>query len=155
MNSFLELLPIWTLHPFYVLFTIADHQKKRAAANEAQSADPIEGDPVVAKPESWFAWVLGTMIFSAIGTGLWVLLHWGVLWLVDKPFHFHDFIQGRGTAIDFMPYVLSVVVMLSFAWRNAEAKDGRLQQMLQLVRTLCFVVSFYILMINYLYWWKH
>lgn len=123
---------------------------------EGSSEKEGKGQEITQKltPFSWQERLFTAMIFSAIGTGLWLLLHWGVLRLLGHAFDKHRFMLGRGTWLDLLPYVLSVPSLLSFALEKF-LEDKHLKNLFMLLRTLIFVVSIYILLINYLYWVKH
>jgi hypothetical protein len=157
MLSFLEPFLIWTLHPFFIVISTTDRQKSQLSnmafdAKGEESTGKAEGAP--AKPAPVAELLLSGMIFSAMGTGFWVALHWGLCWVVGKPFVLHAFMRGRGGMIDLLPYLFAGIALLSTRAIAGMLEGSALKGFLLLLKMLGFLISMYILIVNYLYWWK-
>jgi hypothetical protein len=157
MLPFLEPFLMWTLHPFFIVISTTDRQKSQLSpvafdAKGEESTGKVEEAP--AKPVALPELVLSGMIFSAMGTGFWVALHWALCWLMGKPFVLHAFMRGRGGMIDLFPYLFSGIALLSTRAIAGMREGSALKGLLLLLKMLGFLISMYVLIVNYLYWWK-
>lgn len=156
MPPLLESFLIWTLHPFFINFCISKKQEEdNLKIDYNENGEAVQKVDKEAKPFSWSGFILESMFVSAFGTGFWVLLHWLILWMADQTFDWHHFIKGRGSWIDLIPYVLSIATLLSFVVQKSTEVGVRLKSLFTLLRLAFFLLSFYILIFNYLYWVKH
>lgn len=151
MYHFLELVLMWCFHPFVVGFIILRSKPVEITSPEKERLlDHLFKTKTRSVPQLVFESVVG----SALATGVWVLLHGLLCWLLDQSFTVPAFLIGRGTWVDALPYGFAVLILLSVWILRRLPMESRLRNIILLGRIVVFMIGQYILILNYLYWWR-